>query len=151
MTAPLVDPMAMRQTMGRFATGVAVITTEDASGPHGMTVNSLTSVSLDPPLLLVCFNHGARTAEAAVSSGKFVVNILSRRQQAIALRFAIPVVVNCTLLPVLRTSTLARMGKVCRFSTMPATDWRTESSFSCVAFRTIMSSSSLPNAGRCSG
>jgi flavin reductase (DIM6/NTAB) family NADH-FMN oxidoreductase RutF len=88
MTTPLVDPLAMRQTMGRFATGVAVITTEDASGPHGMTVNSLTSVSLDPPLLLVCFNHGARTAEAAVASGRFVVNILSRRQQAIALRFA---------------------------------------------------------------
>ncbi|HEY0890753.1 MAG TPA: flavin reductase family protein [Nocardioides sp.] len=88
MTAPLVDPMAMRQAMGRFATGVAVITTEEDGRPHGMTVNSLTSVSLEPPLLLVCFNHGARTAEAAVSSGRFVVNILSKRQQAIALRFA---------------------------------------------------------------
>ncbi|GAA3664369.1 hypothetical protein GCM10022237_25580 [Nocardioides ginsengisoli] len=88
MTAPLVDPMAMRQAMGRFATGVAVITTEHDGIPHGMTVNSLTSVSLDPPLLLVCFNHGARTAEAAVASGRFVVNVLSRRQQAIALRFA---------------------------------------------------------------
>ena len=88
MTAPRVDPVAMRQTMGRFATGVAVVTTEDVDGPHGMTVNSLTSVSLDPPLLLVCFNHGARTAGAVVASGRFVVNILSRRQQAIALRFA---------------------------------------------------------------
>ena len=88
MTAPLVDPMAMRQTMGRLATGVAVITTEQDGRPHGMTVNSLTSVSLDPPLLLVCFNHGARTAEAAVASGRFVVNILSKRQHAIALRFA---------------------------------------------------------------
>ena len=88
MTSPLVDAMTMRQTMGRFATGVAVITTEQDGQPHGMTVNSITSVSLDPPLLLVCFNRGARSAEAVVASGRFVVNVLSRRQQAIALRFA---------------------------------------------------------------
>ncbi|GAB3854449.1 hypothetical protein GCM10028801_08590 [Nocardioides maradonensis] len=88
MTEPLIDPMQMRQTMGRFATGVAVITTELDGVPHGMTVNSLTSVSLDPPLLLVCFNHGARTAEAVVERGRFVVNVLARRQQEIALRFA---------------------------------------------------------------
>ncbi|MEV4184088.1 flavin reductase family protein [Streptosporangium canum] len=88
MTSSLVDHMTMRQTMGRFATGVAVISTEDDGRPHGMTVNSLTSVSLDPPLLLVCFNHGARSASAVAASSRFVVNILSRRQQAIALRFA---------------------------------------------------------------
>lgn len=81
-------PMAMRQTMGRFATGVAVITTVVDGVPHGMTVNSLTSVSLDPPLLLVCFNHGARSAEAVTDAGRFAVNILSRRQQPIAVRFA---------------------------------------------------------------
>lgn len=88
MAPPLIDPMVMRQTMARFATGVAVITTEHERIPHGMTVNSLTSVSLDPPLLLVCFNHGARSAEAVVASGRFVVNILSRRQESIAMRFA---------------------------------------------------------------
>lgn len=88
MTASRVDPMAMRQTMGRFATGVAVITTEHDGIPHGMTVNSLTSVSLDPPLLLVCFNHGARSADAVQAAGRFVVNIVSARQQEIALRFA---------------------------------------------------------------
>ncbi|MGH3182885.1 MAG: flavin reductase family protein [Streptosporangiaceae bacterium] len=66
-----VDADAMRRAMGRFVTGVAVITTLDAGGqPHGMTVNSLTSVSLDPPLLLVCFTprcphrrHGHRLRE----------------------------------------------------------------------------------------
>lgn len=88
MTARLVDPLEMRQTMGRFATGVAVITTEHDGVPHGMTVNSLTSVSLDPPLLLVCFNHGARSAEAVTAAGRFAVNILSSRQQPIAMRFA---------------------------------------------------------------
>lgn len=88
MAPPLIDPLLMRQTMGRFATGVAVITTELDGKAHGMTVNSLTSVSLDPPLLLVCFNRGARSAEAVSAAGRFVVNILSKRQQAIALRFA---------------------------------------------------------------
>lgn len=88
MTTPVIDPMAMRRTMGRFATGVAVVTTEHDGVPHGMTVNSLTSVSLDPPLLLVCLDHGARSAEAVTSAGRFAVNILSSRQQPIALRFA---------------------------------------------------------------
>ncbi|MCR3720128.1 NADH-FMN oxidoreductase RutF, flavin reductase (DIM6/NTAB) family [Prauserella flava] len=88
MTPQLVDPTTMRQTMGRFATGVAVITTESDGVPHGMTMNSLTSVSLDPPLLLVCFNHGARSATAVTDSGRFVVNLLSQRQQPIAMRFA---------------------------------------------------------------
>ena len=90
MTRQLVDPATMRQTMGRFATGVAVITTFADGEPHGMTVNSLTSVSLEPPLLLVCFNEDARSAEAVTAAGRFVVNVLSQRQQAVALRFARP-------------------------------------------------------------
>lgn len=88
MTTPQVDPLVFRQTMGKFATGVAVITTEIDAQPHGMTVNSLTSVSLDPPLLLVCFNHGARSSEAVTAAGRFVVNVLSSTQEAIAMRFA---------------------------------------------------------------
>jgi flavin reductase (DIM6/NTAB) family NADH-FMN oxidoreductase RutF len=78
----------MRRTIGRFATGVAVVTTLDGDEPHGMTVNSLTSVSLEPPLLLVCLTTGARTTEAVVRHGRFAVNILGARQQEIALRFA---------------------------------------------------------------
>lgn len=85
----VVDPLTMRRTMGRFATGVAVITALAPDGqPHGMTVNSLTSVSLDPPLLLVCFTNGARTATAVTTSGRFAVSILASRQEAIARRFA---------------------------------------------------------------
>ncbi|NBE50141.1 flavin reductase family protein [Streptomyces boluensis] len=89
-TSPVsaVDPMAMRRTMGRFATGVAVVTTSVDGTPHGMTVNSLTSVSLQPPLLLVCLTTGARTTEAVTSSGRFAVNILSARQEHLAMRFA---------------------------------------------------------------
>lgn len=86
---PTVDPPTMRRAMGHFATGVAVITTLDTDGtPHGMTINSLTSVSLDPPLLLVCFTHGARTTTAVTATGRFAVSLLSARQEPIARRFA---------------------------------------------------------------
>ncbi|MGW4482956.1 flavin reductase family protein [Amycolatopsis sp. NPDC004368] len=83
-----VDPLAMRGVMGRFATGVAVVTTGVDGVPHGMTVNSLTSVSLRPPLLLACLTTGARTTEAVVTAGRFAVNVLSTRQEHLALRFA---------------------------------------------------------------
>ena len=83
------DPMTLRQTMGRFATGVAVITTRGEDGePHGMTVNSLTSVSLAPPLLLVCFAAGSRTSSAISENGRFGVNILSERQLGVSRAFS---------------------------------------------------------------
>jgi flavin reductase (DIM6/NTAB) family NADH-FMN oxidoreductase RutF len=89
MSAPiLVDPLVMRRTIGRFATGVAVVTVLDGDEPHGMTVNSLTSVSLEPPLLLICLTTGARTTEAVINAGGFAVNVLGARQREIALRFA---------------------------------------------------------------
>lgn len=84
----VVEAMAMRHALGRFATGVAVVTTSHDDVPHGMTVNSLTSVSLDPPMLLVCLTTGARTTDAVTGRGRFVVNILAARQEPIALRFA---------------------------------------------------------------
>lgn len=83
-----VDPKTMRNAMGRFATGVAVVTTAADDQPHGMTVNSLTSVSLEPPLLLVCLTIGARSTDAITDAGRFAVNILSSRQEPLALRFA---------------------------------------------------------------
>lgn len=85
---PPLDGSALRRTMGRFATGVAVITTEHGGQRHGMTVNSLTSVSLDPPLLLVCFSRGSRTARAVSGAARFGVNVLSARQEAISNHFA---------------------------------------------------------------
>jgi len=83
-----VDPMLMRRTMGRFATGVAVVTTSYNGDEQGMTVNSLTSVSLDPPMLLVCFTKGARTAECVEASGRLAVNMLGARQEEVANAFA---------------------------------------------------------------
>ncbi|MDP8958164.1 MAG: flavin reductase family protein [Actinomycetota bacterium] len=85
-----VEPRAMRNTMGGFATGVAIVMTKVAEELHGMTVNSLTSVSLEPPLLLVCFTRGSRTAEAVQQRGAFVVNLLNHRQEPLSDRFAKP-------------------------------------------------------------
>jgi flavin reductase (DIM6/NTAB) family NADH-FMN oxidoreductase RutF len=87
-TVEPVDPMLLRRTMGRFATGVAVVTTRSGGDDQGMAVNSLTSVSLSPPMLLVCFTKGARTAECVEASGRFAVNILGARQEEVANAFA---------------------------------------------------------------
>jgi flavin reductase (DIM6/NTAB) family NADH-FMN oxidoreductase RutF len=85
----LVDSATFRQLLGRFATGVVVVTTTAADGrPLGMTANSLTSVSLDPPLVLLCIDHDAAMHDALVASSEFAVNILRSTQEAISRRFA---------------------------------------------------------------
>lgn len=83
-----IDSGRLRRTMGRFATGVAVVTTFADGNAEGMTVNSLTSVSLDPPLLLVSLTEDARTTGAIRSAGRFAVSVVSTRQEEIARRFA---------------------------------------------------------------
>jgi flavin reductase (DIM6/NTAB) family NADH-FMN oxidoreductase RutF len=77
-----------REVVGAFATGVCVVTSEHHGHPAGMTLNSFTSVSLEPLLVLVSLAHGSRTLEKATASGRFAVNILHRRQQDVALDFA---------------------------------------------------------------
>jgi flavin reductase (DIM6/NTAB) family NADH-FMN oxidoreductase RutF len=84
------DAREFRNAIGGFATGVAVVTTEVDGEPHGMTVNSLTSVSLRPALLLVCLNRPSRTAEAVDRRGAFVVNVLGANQGHVSNRFARP-------------------------------------------------------------
>jgi flavin reductase (DIM6/NTAB) family NADH-FMN oxidoreductase RutF len=74
--------------MGRFLTGVAVVTTKSGDEVHGMTINSLTSISLEPPILMVSLNFGARTTDAILESGRFAISILGAKQEAIARRFA---------------------------------------------------------------
>lgn len=91
MRAPFAPPdvPAMRRCMGRFTTGVAVVTSVDAGGEaQGMTINSLTSVSVDPCVLLVSLTVGTRTATALDDAGRFAVSILGVRQEPIARRFA---------------------------------------------------------------
>lgn len=84
----MLDPTTYRRAIGGFATGVSVITTEVDGVRHGMTANSLTSVSLDPLLLLVCFDRYSRTADAVLRRGAFLVNLLSEEQQELSDRFA---------------------------------------------------------------
>ncbi len=84
-----INPALFRQLMGRFATGVTVVTVMSPDGtPSGMTVNSLSSVSLDPPLVSICIDRGAVMHTALTGAPGFVVNILSSDQEAVSRRFA---------------------------------------------------------------
>jgi len=83
-----VDPREFRRTMGLFATGVTVITTRADNEVHGMTANAVTSVSLDPLLVLVCIDNHARMRALITTAGRFAINILSERQQHLSGHFA---------------------------------------------------------------
>ena len=83
------DPRTLRDALGCFATGVTVVTCVDPDGqPCGLTVNSFTSVSLDPPLLLVCVAKPARCAVPLVEAGHFAINVLQTGQQPASIRFS---------------------------------------------------------------
>ncbi len=77
-----------RRVVGHFATGVAVVTAHGPDGPGGLTANALCSLSLDPLLLLVCFDNAARTLPIIRSSGRFAVNVLDHEQHALSGLFA---------------------------------------------------------------
>ncbi|MGH3166473.1 MAG: flavin reductase family protein [Trebonia sp.] len=83
MMNAMVAPDLLRHAMGHFATGVTVITLVGADGrPVGTTANAVSSLSLDPPLLLACFDRSSRTLAAIGTHGAFAVNVLaaSRRE-----------------------------------------------------------------------
>jgi len=85
------DPRALRNAFGAFMTGVTVVTAHDAQGrPLGFTANSFTSVSLDPPLVLVCLANSSRNYDAFAQAGKFAINILSEAQIEVSNTFARP-------------------------------------------------------------
>ena len=78
-----------RRACGRFATGVTVATVLDGEGaPHGLTVSSFTSVSLDPPLVLICLGHAVTMIDAFRAASHFGINVLSAEQREISDRFA---------------------------------------------------------------
>lgn len=82
------DPRTLRDALGCFATGVTVVTCLHEGGPTGLTVNSFTSVSLDPPLLLVCIAKRAASAAALINASHFAVNVLQTGQQPASIRFS---------------------------------------------------------------
>jgi flavin reductase (DIM6/NTAB) family NADH-FMN oxidoreductase RutF len=80
-----------RSALSRFTSGVTVVTTKDASGRfHGITVSAFSSVSLDPPLVLICIERDAYSHQAFLESGVFAVNFLSSSQSELSERFASP-------------------------------------------------------------
>jgi len=78
-----------RHAIGHFATGVTIVTSVGADGePVGTTANAVTSLSLDPPLLLVCFDRSSVTLRAVRAHDAFVVNVLGARQRHLSANFA---------------------------------------------------------------
>jgi flavin reductase (DIM6/NTAB) family NADH-FMN oxidoreductase RutF len=85
----VIAPDEFRRALGHFATGVTIVTTSDADGrPTGMTVSAFASVSLDPPLVLVCVDHKSQTYPSILERGRFAVNVLSCDHEQASRRFA---------------------------------------------------------------
>lgn len=83
-----IEPLSLRRACGLFTTGVTVVSTGPSGRAEGTTVNSFTSVSLDPPLVLFCLHKKSRLHGLLEESGGFTVNLLSGRQQSLARYFA---------------------------------------------------------------
>jgi flavin reductase (DIM6/NTAB) family NADH-FMN oxidoreductase RutF len=82
------DGQALRQVMRRWATGVSVVTAGSGAERHGITVNSFSSLSLDPPLCLICIDRRSRAFTLIPAAGTFTVNFLGAGQEDISGRFA---------------------------------------------------------------
>jgi flavin reductase (DIM6/NTAB) family NADH-FMN oxidoreductase RutF len=86
---PAISANDFRNAMGHFATGVTVVTSVNAAGePVGTTANAVSSLSLDPPLVLVCFDRSSVTLQAVRSHGAFAVNVLAAPQRHLSANFA---------------------------------------------------------------
>lgn len=84
-----IDPDLFRAVLGRFATGVTIVTARDANDrDHGMTVSAFSSISLTPPLVMVCIANDATMSPVLANASAFGVNVLSAAQEALSRRFA---------------------------------------------------------------
>jgi 3-hydroxy-9,10-secoandrosta-1,3,5(10)-triene-9,17-dione monooxygenase reductase component len=77
-----------RDAIGSFATGVTVVTAHGPGGPAGLTTNAVTSLSLDPQLVVVCFDNASRTLPVVAAAKRFAVNVLRAGQEELAATFA---------------------------------------------------------------
>jgi flavin reductase (DIM6/NTAB) family NADH-FMN oxidoreductase RutF len=82
------DPDTFRKVMGHFATGVSVVTTHDGRRPWGITVNALSSVSLEPPLVMIALDRRRQIRPVVQAAGRYAVNILGESQQGLSDCFA---------------------------------------------------------------
>ena len=86
-----VDPRQLRHALGRFATGVTVVTTCTAEGKlEALTANSFSAVSLDPPLVLWSLGRNAQSLPGFLDSGHFAINVLAANQRALSRHFSVP-------------------------------------------------------------
>lgn len=83
-----VSPDEFRAALSAYATGVTIVTAVGPGGPSGATANAVTSLSLDPPMMLACLDRGSRTLESVRAQGRFGVNALAAGQEELARRFA---------------------------------------------------------------
>ncbi|HWH15644.1 MAG TPA: flavin reductase family protein [Miltoncostaeaceae bacterium] len=90
MTTTAVDAQHFRDCLALWASGVTVCTARDGHGPVGITAASFSSLSLDPPLVLVCIDHRARSHDGLVGAEGFVVHVLAEDQADLSERFARP-------------------------------------------------------------
>jgi flavin reductase (DIM6/NTAB) family NADH-FMN oxidoreductase RutF len=88
IASPTVSPTELRRAAGQFATGITIVTVAGPHGLHGMTANSFTSVSLDPPLLLVSVDLRRRTHGLLERAERFAVSVLSEAHRELSGRFA---------------------------------------------------------------
>ena len=85
----MIGPDDFRRLLGHFASGVTIVTTSDGDGrPAGLTVSAFASLSLDPPLILVCVDHKSQSYPVLKDNHGFVVNILGTDHEALSRRFA---------------------------------------------------------------
>ncbi len=84
----MIDESLFRQTMSHFASGVTVVTTAHEGRLAGLTVSSFASLSLRPPLVLICIDHTADSHDVIAAAGQFAVNILAEGQEYLSRRFA---------------------------------------------------------------
>jgi flavin reductase (DIM6/NTAB) family NADH-FMN oxidoreductase RutF len=83
-----VDARGFREALAHFATGITVITAPAADGPHGVTVNAFASLSLRPPLVLVCLEQGRYSIDVLSAAGVFAVNVLAEGQEHLSRFFS---------------------------------------------------------------
>ena len=83
-----IDPYALREAFGSFATGVTVLTTRTEAGDHGMTANAFMSVSLNPPLLCISLDRKSKLLDKVRTAGRYAVNVLASEMEPLALHFA---------------------------------------------------------------
>jgi flavin reductase (DIM6/NTAB) family NADH-FMN oxidoreductase RutF len=82
------DPESLRRVLGAYPTGVTVVTAIGPNGPSGATANAVSSLSLEPPMMLACLDRDSRTLTSARAAGRFGINALAAGQEGLARRFS---------------------------------------------------------------